>query len=773
MFGAAVINNTAYYSGGLDANNPTYPPSGSFLEAVDLGTLAPRTLPTVPDAQLNTSRYRQQLAPWGDDRIIMVGGQFDDRNGVSQKAMTMVTLDVANRTWQLKRSFWQGNGETRKGNDLLGSGLLAPSILFLQLQVVAGTALDSDAKQLLIWQSERSIARSEQLNPPDDSIPAVIAIVFDTTILESSLPCGVSIQPNGLKHLNAGEGGTILSSILTNTAEGLHLYLWSNTNGTFEGRKGLQRVQVLTRFALDISVDNGGFKITHTPVNVFIAVPPTLKLAQLLSVDLPLLGSVVVSEAEIASGLVAGMPYVGDVELVNDLDNRNIVINEIPGGLIFRGNSKPNDKCVSSSETPTSKKEEWAPFIMTIRLSKGKPASFRATAANTWCATASSLDWVTKIQQANLYTKGMRGLHGVNAPGGGKQLMLVSPRFVLALGYFPGYADGGERQEPVQGAFIDVSTRAITQFTAKPPKGYSYPQYVAACVTRPAGGAQVYIEYGGAIGWGVPKRTVLNNVAAMPVPFKAGATASISPVGGAAGLPRRAHAAMACAPDGRAWVFGGLEDVGNKEATKWAPTNDLSAFALKGGAGAFSLTASSSKQPAKPTAFAVAASAAPVWPGVRYGAGMVFLPPSVAGTKAGALVLFGGSSGNDPELLDINNMTKSPLLGDTWLYDVAAASWWPLRTAGAPPPAMMWHAMAVDGRSVLLYGGRVMNATTDTWALDSNVYALEFPESGGLPSWRSAPVRNQNRGTAPQTDFPNTAIVPIAGQIALQREMGC
>jgi hypothetical protein len=123
-----VINNTAYYSGGLDANAPTYPLSGSYLEAVDINTLAPLTLQTVPDAQLNTSRYRHQLAPWGDDRIIMVGGQCDDRNGASVKAMTMVTLDLATRTWQLKRSFWQGNG-----GEPLGSVRVLSKVLFISI----------------------------------------------------------------------------------------------------------------------------------------------------------------------------------------------------------------------------------------------------------------------------------------------------------------------------------------------------------------------------------------------------------------------------------------------------------------------------------------------------------------------------------------------------------------------------------------------------------------------------------------------------------------
>lgn len=109
-FGAAVVGDTAYFSGGLNTSAPTYPVPGSQLEAFDIPTATPLALQTLPDAALNTTRYRQQLVPWGGGKLIMVGGQFDDQNGASKKAMSMIVLDLATRAWSLRREFWQSNG---------------------------------------------------------------------------------------------------------------------------------------------------------------------------------------------------------------------------------------------------------------------------------------------------------------------------------------------------------------------------------------------------------------------------------------------------------------------------------------------------------------------------------------------------------------------------------------------------------------------------------------------------------------------------------------
>jgi hypothetical protein len=114
--GCAVLGGRAVCAGGLDANAPTYPLQGPELEAVDVAGLSPHVLQAAPDAALNTTRYRQQLLAWGDGRLLMVGGQFDDANGSSQKTMSMVVFDLAARGWSLLQQFWQSNqGERRRG----------------------------------------------------------------------------------------------------------------------------------------------------------------------------------------------------------------------------------------------------------------------------------------------------------------------------------------------------------------------------------------------------------------------------------------------------------------------------------------------------------------------------------------------------------------------------------------------------------------------------------------------------------------------------------
>lgn len=110
VFGAAERGGTVYYLGGLDANDPTYPLSGSQLETFDVATMSPRVLQTFDDPQLNTSRYRQQMAFWAKDKLVMAGGQHDDINGASARTLNVVVLDLNTRRWKLRRGFKQSNG---------------------------------------------------------------------------------------------------------------------------------------------------------------------------------------------------------------------------------------------------------------------------------------------------------------------------------------------------------------------------------------------------------------------------------------------------------------------------------------------------------------------------------------------------------------------------------------------------------------------------------------------------------------------------------------
>ncbi len=57
-----------------------------------------------PNQLLNTSRYRHQLVNWKGS-ILAVGGQVDDLNGQSHKVLNILQLDMASRSWSLKREF--------------------------------------------------------------------------------------------------------------------------------------------------------------------------------------------------------------------------------------------------------------------------------------------------------------------------------------------------------------------------------------------------------------------------------------------------------------------------------------------------------------------------------------------------------------------------------------------------------------------------------------------------------------------------------------------
>jgi hypothetical protein len=191
---------------------------------------------------------------------------------------------------------------------------------------------------------------------------------------------------------------------------------------------------------------------------------------------------------------------------------------------------------------------------------------------------------------------------------------------------------------------VDPRGKSIQPFPIAPGASYASPRYVAACVTRlPGGGPDVYLEYGGADGWGVEKLKVLSDVSAMvvpqswPPPGAGAAPPRIAPLGNGGALPARVQAAMACGPDGKAWVFGGLADVGGTAKTQWRPTADLSRVSVSGGPGGLSLAAA-------------ALGAAAGGPPPRYGAAMAFLLPEVVGNREGSLLLIGGINGTDPEL---------------------------------------------------------------------------------------------------------------------------
>jgi hypothetical protein len=135
-----------------------------------------------------------------------------------------------------------------------------------------------------------------------------------------------------------------------------------------------------------------------------------------------------------------------------------------------------------------------------------------------------------------------------------------------------------------------------------------------------------YLEYGGMSSYVPDQGAAYNALSAMTLALASpNASLAISPASGAAALPRRAMSALACAPDGRAFMFGGLTPAAGSDAFAVTPLGGLWSVQLSGGGGRFSAS--------------VAELDARGGPGPRHGHAMVYLPPALAsrlGADAGA-----------------------------------------------------------------------------------------------------------------------------------------
>lgn len=49
------------------------------------------------------------MAVW-KDKILSVGGQYDDSNGASQQVINVIELDLNTRQWALRKQFTQPGG---------------------------------------------------------------------------------------------------------------------------------------------------------------------------------------------------------------------------------------------------------------------------------------------------------------------------------------------------------------------------------------------------------------------------------------------------------------------------------------------------------------------------------------------------------------------------------------------------------------------------------------------------------------------------------------
>lgn len=268
---------------------------------------------------------------------------------------------------------------------------------------------------------------------------------------------------------------------------------------------------------------------------------------------------------------------------------------------------------------------------------------------------------------------------------------------------------------PLMAAFINLRNSTVRNFTVKPDASYLYPKGQASCLTQ-LDGRPVYVETGGsaytaegAVGSDKFQKGAFVMDAAPSNPQHA-----LVAAGGGDVAPATTQGAMACSPDGKLFLFGGLS--GKLPATPqqpgvlsaiWTPTNTLHVLKLSG--------SPSKPQVSKEAEVAVSQQQGP---SPRSGAALAYLPSSVVssslGMQQGALLLYGGSTLNATSMsqYDLGKSEAQQAAGlrtttwdnTTWLFDLAANKWQVLATQGQPPPPLMYHSMTAQGQQVRCIG---------------------------------------------------------------------
>jgi hypothetical protein len=329
---------------------------------------------------------------------------------------------------------------------------------------------------------------------------------------------------------------------------------------------------------------------------------------------------------------------------------------------------------------------------------------------------------------------------------------------------------------------LDPVTRDITVKNITLPTEYDLSTHQATCLMTPSGrgGLPLFVGYGGLPGEskGTESQPPTSHVTVMQLTVD-GKPWSLQVVAGK-GLPGRAAAAMACGPDGVAYIFGGLQDIGNGQvskyfSTQYVPTNTLYRVHLSSSGKGYSLTA----EQLKPTG---------VSPPARSQHILLYLPPgefSWAGEK-GSLLLHGGSNTKATEYTT-EGITGPGLsswfkvFNDAWLYDIASNRWSKLPARGAHP-GLTWHAAAINqanGSSlgslqsqVVLFGGITYENQTNMFGQEHAMFLLD--EQGGIFEWRKVDLKLGPKDVN-KVMYPNVAVAvaPEEGLMVLRHGKVC
>eukprot|EP00878_Enallax_costatus_P007844 GHUV01008209.1.p1 GENE.GHUV01008209.1~~GHUV01008209.1.p1 ORF type:complete len:884 (+),score=200.25 GHUV01008209.1:802-3453(+) len=808
MFGATVLDDKAFFHGGILSNEATIPVNSSGFEVLDLKTMAPMIV-QIDDKNNSvlSSRYRHQLAAW-KNTILAVGGQIDDDFGVSRHIINVLVLNLNQRLWEVKKQFIQRSGASGQGDVMIDASVVSGDqllVTFLQLDptnfgrsffsmnlnnqevdynfnVAYGAGekvLDWPLLSLMTLGKDGDfphiLLQSKRLLSKPDNDTAWFEITGKGEIgVDGPLPFTASTA-----HWTLPGGGRskVLSLKLLRVLDKPTLLIWAVTKADFADSRG-QTVNAVSLWDVSMNGVMGKRNVSLRLSRIAMTLPSNMtSAAGLQSIDLPLVGKLSVGAKD-----VMVMPYIGNVDLVSELDYTNVDMQQWPGkGFIIRGSSMTDPHCQPIVT--------WQPFVVAVNLAASAKPAIRALSNSTFCSSRlAQLRAAAIVGDAAAMETGAK-LHRVDSSQGPLLMILSSERKTRPGGQLLQL----DIHAPLRGALVDLDGHSVQNLSVPLLGDYQHPVGIASCTTY-LNGTAVYLQTGG---WyhndDDSTQQAQPGVIAVPINLSQPVQPMLK-VTGSSEPKGTAYSSLACSAQGEIYMYGGLvidrykatpinhDEEGKPDSSHaepvWASSGNLQAMRLSGSTVAPTLSKS---WKLVPSASQNRTDSSTSIPSPRSGHTLTYLPQETVasmGLSSGALLLFGGSNSSNPSLIStLADMTAAAeALADVdfdrsaWLFDLKAHKWSKLQAQGLnTPPGLMHHSAAVVGTQVMVWGGlrlvsdthlgKAMQASTD-------LYILDF--SRATPRWRVAAVDNTARGGS-IIGFPNSGIaaLPEIGVIAV------
>ncbi|WIA16706.1 hypothetical protein OEZ85_013362 [Tetradesmus obliquus] len=520
MFGATVLDDKAFFSGGIYSNDATVPVNSTALEMLDLKTLRPYVIETKNNASLFVARYRHQLVTW-KGQILAIGGQWDDAFGASRSALNVLGLNPITREWRLIKNFKQPGGASEiifEASLVMEDSLLMVFVdlqntqrLYVPLNLTTGeiyfnyvlsegpVAVPDDTRVSIVMVDDYPLvvtAMRQLQDASENSISWFRVTGAGYSGVEGPLP--TSVKAARLKKLSGGSGGMVLQLTTMKVHDKQMMIIWAvadakGSQPTLAQSNDLSwPIHTISIYEINTKLQGGQLKVGLQLAELLLMLPLGMEnTSDSWMLDLPLVGNVQATAED-----VTFLPYVGDVFPVGALDATNVYITPWPGmsgnkGFVVRGTAIANYNCQPGAT--------WQPFVLTVELPQASSPVVQVVSNYTWCKEKIAHMAATDIVTDAAYLETNSKLHVLDDTDGAT-LVVVSAQSMSNPGSQLVFVD---KSKPLRGAYIDVARDMVQTFVVTPAPEYKHP--VEGARDRPPGlmfhsatvaGLQVMI-YGG------------------------------------------------------------------------------------------------------------------------------------------------------------------------------------------------------------------------------------------------------------------------------------